>query len=124
MYDYDGEFDDKGELDVITLERVHGMMVRCTMKDGSERVGYADVYGCQNKEHYNGRVHDCIYLWTWTNLNERTHEFEGPAEHQHDQTFEAVEIHEICKLEAIKHSNPRWGGKLTNRFFVDTSKKQ
>ena len=37
---------------------------------------------------------------------------------KYNQTFKKVNIDEIIKVESILYSNPRWGGKLTNKFSI------
>lgn len=120
FYKLNGKFDKKIKMTELNMGRIHGMLTRCTLKDESVHVGYADAYGCCNRAHYNGKVHDCIFLETFAHLNEETGELEGTEEERYDMIRESIELKDICKVEAILYSSPRWGGKLTNRFFIDT----
>lgn len=93
-----------------TLTQCHGMKVKCHLKDGTAAVGFADVYGTNNA------VHDSVYLRTYDHLDEARHELIGPDDTKYDQTFHDVPLCDITKIEAILHSNPRWGTMLTNEF--------
>ena len=44
------------------------MMTRCTLIDGSEKIGYANPF----RTHDN-KVHDYIFLWICDNLDEKSH---------------------------------------------------
>lgn len=98
------------------LEHINGMMTKCTMANGTEEVGFADPTGACNKESYDGKIHDYIYLWTWDYLDENTGNLIGNDNEKYNQTFKAVKIDEIEKIDTIIYSNPRWGGRLTNKF--------
>lgn len=98
------------------LEHINGMMTKCTMANGTEEVGFADPTGACNKESYDGKIHDYIYLWTWDYLDENTGNLIGNDDEKYNQTFKAVKIDEIEKIDTIIYSNPRWGGRLTNKF--------
>ena len=100
------------------LEHINGMMTRCTMSNGTEEIGFADSTGICNKKIYDGKINEHIYLWTWDNLDENTGKLKGNDDEKYNQTFKAVKIDDIEKIEAIIHSNPRWGGKLTNKFEI------
>lgn len=95
---------------------LNGMMTKCTMLDGSEEVGFADPTGVQDKENYDGKIHDYIYLWTWDNLDEKTGDLIGDGDEKYNQTFKTVKINDIERVEVITYSNLRWGEKLTNKF--------
>ena len=116
FYKLDGKVKSEEKMDKENLCHIHGMMTKCTMKNGIEEVGFADPTGIYNKEKYDGKVHDYIYLWTWDNLDEDTGKLIGDDE-KYNQTFKSVKIDDIEKIEAIIYSNPRWGGKLTNKFI-------
>lgn len=46
IYYQNGEKINEEELTLDHIEGFHGMKVRCQMKDGTEQVGYADVFFC------------------------------------------------------------------------------
>jgi len=123
FYEHNGSLDSEIEMSELGLRGIHGMMTRCILKDGSVHVGYADVYGCCDRAHYNGKVHDRIFLETFAHLNEETGELEGSEEEKYDIMVEPIDIKDICKVEAIKYSGPRWGGILTNRFSLYTQQR-
>lgn len=120
-YKTDGSFVTKEALTEDNLDGVHGMMVRCTMKNGDVNEGFADSYGVYDKTKYNGTIHDFIYLWTWDNLDEETHRLVGDMDTKFQQTYVPVKIRGIQSVDAILYSNPRWGGRLYNHFFIDIS---
>ena len=94
------------------------MITRCTLKDESEIVGFADSFSPSGINLYGYKTHDNIFLWTWDNLDEENHKLIGDEKNKYNQTFKKVNIDEIIKVESILYSNPRWGGKLTNKFFI------
>lgn len=116
FYKLNGQMKAEEVLTKENLEHINGMMTRCTMANGTEEIGFADPTGICNKEIYDGKINEHIYLWTWDNLDEKTGKLIGNDDKKCNQTFKAVKIDDIEKIEAIIHSNPRWGGKLTNKF--------
>lgn len=94
------------------------MMTRCTLKDGSIEVGYADPFRTYESDSFDNEVHDYIYLWTWDNLDETNPKLIGDDKNRYDQTYKKVIIDDILMVESILYSNPRWGGKLTNKFTI------
>lgn len=116
FYKLNGQMKAEEVLTKENLEHINGMMTRCTMANGTEEIGFADPTGICNKEIYDGKINEHIYLWTWDNLDENTGKLIGNDDEKYNQTFKAVKIDDIEKIEAIIHSNPRWGGKLTNKF--------
>ena len=118
FYKQNGEISDIKELTNENLEYINGMMTRCTLKDESKIVGYADVFRTYDRNSYDGKVHDNIFLCTWDNLDEENHKLIGDKKSKYNQTIKKVSIKEIIKIETILYSNPRYGGKLTNKFFV------
>ena len=94
------------------------MITRCTLKDESEIVGFADSFTQRDINLYGHKLHDNIFLWTWDNLDEENHKLIGDGNNKYNQTFKKVIIDEIIKVESILYSNPRWGGKLTNKFSI------
>lgn len=120
FYKRSGEKEEEKELTIENLEYCHGQLVKCRLISKEERVGYADVFRCsKSKEEWDGKVHDFIYLWTWKNLDEEINTLIGDEISQYDVNLEKVNIDEIIKIESILYSGPRWGGKLTNKFFID-----
>lgn len=120
-YTADGTLKEQQELNNENIGNTNGMMLRCFMQNGTIHEGFSDPYRTHGKPPYDGGIHDFIYLWTWDYLDEKTHKLIGDDTTKFDQTFVPVPIHEIIRIDAILFSNPRWGGKLTNRFFVDIS---
>ena len=112
----DGRVHHVDPLSLETLGGILGMMSRCTMKDGTQVIGFADPYRTHDMKSFDGAVHNTINLWTWTNLDEDRHCLVGGNETRFDQTWIAVEICDIIHVDAVLYSNPRWGGRLTNRF--------
>ena len=114
FYEKHGKIANVEELTNENLSHICGMMTRCTLIDGSEKIGYANPF----RTHDN-KVHDYIFLWIWDNLNEESHKLLiGNEENKYNQTFKRINIDDIIRVESILYSNPRWGGVLTNRFFI------
>lgn len=115
FYKLNGEINSEELLNEESLRHTNGMMLKCYMKNGAEEIGFADPYRTHDND-FDDSVHDYINLWTWDNLDEDNHELIGDNDSKYNQTFKRVNIKDIIRIEAILHSNPRWGGKLTNRF--------
>lgn len=115
FYKLNGEINSEDLLNEESLRQINGMMVKCYMKSGLEEIGFADSYRTHDND-FDNLVHDYIYLCTWDNLDEEKHELIGDDESKYNQTFKKVNIKDIVRIEAILHSNPRWGGRLTNSF--------
>lgn len=92
------------------------MKLKCSLTDGREAVGFADVYRTKNKSEYDNRIHDYFYLWTFDNLCEEQHKLIGTDVDKYNQTFNRVNLDDIVKIEAILYSRPGWGTRLTNKF--------
>ena len=118
-YKKDGTLQYQKELTNKNIGETNGMMIRCAMKNGGFCEGFADPFRTHGKAEFDGAVHDFIYLWTWDHLDEETHRLVGDFSSKFNQTFVPVEIQEIESIDAILHSNPRWGGKLINRFSLN-----
>lgn len=116
FYDLKGNAKREEALTKENLTHINGMMTKCYMIDGKEQVGYADSEGTFDKEKYDRSIHDDIYLWTWDNLDENTGKLIGSENEKFNQTFTKIKINEIERIEAVLYSNPRWGGRLTNKF--------
>ena len=119
-YKKDGTLERQQELNNDNIGDTNGMMVRCIMKNGTIHEGFSDPFRTQGEPKYDGAIHDFIYLWTWDNLNEETHQLTGDSATKFNQTFTPLAIQEIGQIDAILYSNPRWGGRLTNHFFINT----
>jgi len=115
FYKYNGDFDREEELNEDNLANTNGLIIKCHLKDGSEKVGYSDPYRLHDDNTFIV-VEDYIYLVTWTNLDEETHELVGDGDSMYDRTYTRVNIDDIISVEAILFSNPKWGGRLTNLF--------
>lgn len=126
FYKKDGQVKSEEILTKENLKHIHGMMTKCTMENGKEEVGFADSTGVYDIENYDGKIKDYIYLWTWDNLDEATGKLIGNDDEKYNHTLNPVKIDEIENIEAILYSNPRWGGKLTNKFefFNNTNEKE
>lgn len=118
FYKLNGEISKIEELTNENLCHINGMMARCTLKDGSEIVGFSDSFTQRDINLYGHKLHDNIFLWTWDNLDEENHKLIGDENNKYNQTFKKVITDEIIKVESILYSNPRWGGRLTNKFFI------
>lgn len=117
-YNNDGSFNKEEELSLENLKQTVGKMSKCTMLDKTEITGFADPLRVYENSPlpFDDEAHDFIYLWKWENLDEETHQLIGANNKKYNQINQKVEIEEILKMECILYSNPRWGGKLTNRF--------
>lgn len=118
FYDLKGNIVESNLLTKENIEKTHGMMVRCFLKNNEFYEGFADVYRRFESAEINFAVGEYIHLWTWDNLNEITHQLEGDAKIKYSQTHTPIKIIDILKLDAILYSNPRFGTKLTNKFWL------
>ena len=118
-YQNDGSLKSEEILNEKNLGNINGMMVKCHMKNGSIQIGFADPYRTHNRAEYTGEIKDIIYLWTWDNIDETTHQLVGNGDDKYSQTYIPVKIEYITRIDAIVFSNPRWGGLLTNKFYID-----
>lgn len=123
FYNNDGTYNHNEELNEENIGHIMGQMSKRHFKDGTEVAGFSDSYRTYEKSKikYDGKVHDYIYLWTWDNLDEKTNQLIGKGSERYNTTHKLVYISDIVKIESILYSNPKWGGKLTNKF--DTFKK-
>lgn len=118
IYKYDGTIVKEFDLTEDNLMNTSGMMSRCTLKSGVVKIGFSDPTKALttplgkpcNKVEYS------INLWTWKYFDEEKHAFIVEDETKYDQVFEEVKIDEISVIESIMYSNPRWGGRITNKF--------
>ena len=115
FYKNNGDLEREEELTEDNLANTNGLMIKCHLKDGSEKVGYSDPYRLHDNNPFT-EVENHIYLVTWTNLDEETHKLIGDNETMYNRTFTRINIDDIISVEAILFSNPRWGGRLTNLF--------
>ena len=123
-YKNDGSLEGEEPLNYGHLGNINGMMVKCHMKNGTFQIGYADPYRAHNKSEYTGGIKDVIYLWTWDNIDESTHRLIGDGDDKYSQTFIPVKIEYITQIDAILFSNPSWGGRLTNKFYIDEKREK
>lgn len=117
FYELNGTIEKIEQLNTNNLGCINGMMTKCTLKNDTIKIGFADPFRAHEQDSFDNKVHDYIYLWTWVNLDETTHKLFGSD--KYSQTFQKVYIADMVTIESILHSNPRWGGKLTNKFFND-----
>ena len=116
IYQRDGKLKSTNKLTNENLEMIAGMLSKIILKNGNIIVGYIDPLRVEGtREEYDGTVHDYIYLWTFKNIDEVNHK------HNIEDGFniEKVIISDIEDVHSISHSHPRWGGHLTNKFWVD-----
>ena len=118
-YQNDGTIKGEEPLNENNLGNINGMMVKCHMKNGSIQIGFADPYRTCNRAEYTGEIKDIIYLWTWDNIDETMHQLVGNGDDKYSQTYIPVKIEYITRIDAILYSNPRWGVRLTNKFYID-----
>lgn len=115
FYKLNGEISSEEFINEESLKRTNGMMIKCFMKNNEEESGFASPYNDCEKE-FTDSDQDNINLWTWANLDEDKHELIGDNDSKYKVNTKKVKIKDIVYIKAILHSNPRWGGKLTNRF--------
>lgn len=117
IYRRNGAIDSTKELTNDNLGTVAGMLSKVILKDGSINIGYIDPLRVEGKkEEYDGTVHDYIYLWTFKNLDEENQIYDI----NDGVNLEKIIISEIEEVHSILHSHPRWGGRLTNKFWIET----
>lgn len=114
FYSSSGILQSEEELLEKNLVHIHGMISKCTLKNGDILTGFAECY--RLNYNFDNKVHNYIYLWNWDNIDEEKHELIGDNDNKYNQTFTKVNIDDIVLIESILYSNPRWGGRLTNKF--------
>ena len=119
IYNSDGSIAEIKEFNAINLIQIDGMLSRCTMKNGEQFDGFVDIYRSYYKNNHNDKSRNLIYFWTWDNIDEDAHRLIGDIDTKFNQTFRPVEISQIHRIDAILYSNPRWGGRITNRFYLN-----
>lgn len=125
FYKYNGDLENEIPLTNENIAKTNGMLLKCYLGAKEEKIGYGDPYRTHDKDSYDGEVHDYINLWTWDNLDEERHQLVGDVNSKYNQTFIKVNIESLLSIDAILYSNPRWGGKLTNKFeFHRTEENQ
>ena len=125
LYKLNGVIDKVLKLNIDNIKGLNGMKLKCHLFNGEDKIGFADVYRTHEKEEFDNEVHDYINLWTFDMLDENTHQLVGEEENKYKQTFIKVRIDDIDNIEAILHSNPRWGTRLTNNFcFFNNGNKE
>lgn len=116
LYKLNGDKNKILELTLENIKNINGMKVKCHLKDNTDKVGFADVYRTNDKDGFDNEIHDYINLWTYDLLDEETHKLVGTDNNRYNQTTIKIFIDDIVEIEAILHSNPRWGTMLTNKF--------
>lgn len=118
-YRRDGKLNSTDKLTNDNLGKVAGMLSKIMLKNGTFLCGYIDPLRIEgSREEYDGTVHDYIYLWTFKNLNEKDSKYDV----KDGVNIEKVFISDIEDVHSILHSHPRWGGRLTNEFWIDIDK--
>ncbi|QDR73630.1 hypothetical protein FOD75_11070 (plasmid) [Limosilactobacillus reuteri] len=87
-----------------------GEKTRLTLSDSSVHEGFIETSKFADD--------DIIGLWTFTFLNDETHDLESDYPLKNEQTWEFIPVSLITSVDLLLHSNPRWGGILTNKFQV------
>lgn len=116
-YNLRGQIENRELLINDNIAECNGMKIRCWLKDNSQKVGFADVFRIHDENEYDGMIKDYINLCIFDHLDEDTNQLTGCDNSKYNQTYMKVYIEDIEKIEAILHSNPRWGTKLTNKFI-------
>lgn len=115
-YQRNGKLESTKDLTNDNLETIVGMLSKVVLKNGDFSVGYIDPFRAEGKnEEYDGSIHDYIYLWTFNNLDEKTQKYDV----NDGINIEKINISEIEDIYSILYSHPRWGGRLTNKFWID-----
>lgn len=105
QYNLAGEVVDQYSTDVKHLKaNPVGEKVRITMNDGKKYVGFWDTF------IENHKLPDKIKVSRY-DLDEKTGKLRSAKD-----IADYVPIKKIAKVEAILHSNPRWGTRATNKF--------
>ena len=119
-YNLDGTFHSKEILNKENLAEVIGTMIRCTMNNGNTYEGFSSPFRKYGSNESKEKNYDILYLWTWDNLDEETHQLIGDEETKFNTTYTPIFIDDIISIDVILFSAPRWGGRLYNHFFIDT----
>ncbi|WP_297818626.1 hypothetical protein [uncultured Lactobacillus sp.] len=105
-YKENGELNYKLPFSPDHVKQFVGQKTRVTLKDNSQKVGFAS----------SNFVNNTLVLWTFVNLDENTHQLTGSDRLKQD--YVKIPLSEITKIETILNSNPRSGMQLTNKFKV------
>jgi len=115
-YQNDGKLKNICELSNESLKGIAGMLCKVILKNKSIKIGYADPFKFNgDKSEYDGNVRDYIYLWTFKNLDEDKKKY-NPDD---GIEIQKIIIEDIEDVYAILYSNPRWGGSITNKFYIE-----
>lgn len=119
-YYKNGKIEKTESINRITIKHCHGMKIKCTLLDGTEKVGFANPYYSFEKGDIivgpEANLLEYITLETFVNLDEESHEFKGDDEHKFDINREMVLLNLISHIDALLYSGLRWGSIPTNRF--------
>lgn len=118
LYNRGGSINKEYELNETNLKCTQGMITKCHLKDGTEKIRFSDPTKIKTSslEEWNDEVKETINLWTWKNIDEINHKLIGNDASMYDMNIEEIKIDDIKMIESIMHSNPRWGGRITNKF--------
>ncbi len=108
FYKLNGEIEKQEELSIENIKNIGGMKARCTLKDKSEIIGYADTIEVLGNKQ--------ILIKTFVNLDEDTHELVGKGTDRYAENVIRIDFNDIEKVEVILYSSPRWGTEITNQF--------
>ena len=107
FYNMNGEIKKEELLNLENISHINGMMSRVYLKDNTIIEGFADFRDSGEQE---------LFLWTWDNLDENTEVLSEDEGEKYKQKFKKIDINDIDNIQTILYLNPRWSGKLTNKF--------
>ena len=117
-YKNNGTFQKEEELTLENLKHTSGMMIKCSMEDGSVYIGYADPLRTNSKSSlpFDDEVHDFIYLGKWEKLDEQSHQLIGNDEEKYNQIYQKIDIEKNTTNGMYFIFKSKMGGLLTNKF--------
>lgn len=104
------------------IGKTNGMMIRCKLKNGQSFDGYSDPYRFYDNS-YDGKVKNYIFLTKYKYYDSKNKNFKDDVSNKYEQSGTKINIKDIDSIDAILYSNPRWGGRILNKFeFYHTDK--
>ena len=111
-YNYNGEVKNIAVIDDKTIKGCHGMKVKCFLKDGNEKIGYANTsFSFETNAIDLNNIRDYIVLEKAVFLGDRPYDIAFERE--------KIMIDNIFSIDAILYSGPRWGNAITNEFNLN-----
>ena len=118
----DGSLQAKEELNNNNIGKTNGMMICCNLKNGKSFDGYSDSYRLYD-ESYDSKVNSYIFLNNYKYYDSKNNKFKDDVSNKYEQSGKKININDIDSIDAILYSNPRWGGRILNKFeFYHTDK--